>query len=1057
MFKPNYFLAKKRMFRLTFLSVLFLFIGIIFASQLKVVKSESENMNLKTIQISENPIFKQTNNRFLTTFVPSPSPTPDETPHYLVGAFYDVENFPTAKLLLNNKDSVSREVRPTLYSLDGQALEIAPVVVEAGSFRMINLSDWASIGGENFRRGSIRLFHTGKDLNIGTQIYLSDETASLSFEERLTELGKFDSRRLEAVWGMPLNQTQARVILSNTSNNSLEVTAKLSRAPNMTGAPQTFLLLPHQTRVLNLRQDFNEGETFANSNVVGLTLEHTGEKSALKAHGQIRHTASGYSNIISFSNPNGGKSNELHRTGLHVGTMGNEQVAPFIILKNFGTTTATVQARVPYTRSNGTNGTVNLNSVNLPAGEIKILNTTAVVERSQQENIKIAGLEIRHNITPGSIIVNAQSVSASRTQVYRVPLADPLAQTSATGGYPWRIEETSKTVSYIKNMTDLEQDYVAYLTWQGGGMYMIGLKKIAPHKTIEIDVKKIRDEQTPDFRGRTIPLNITSGQIQWTLRQTYNTNNPQTDKFALIGRSEQIDTTNHISSSYACQNCCESWAYGYVLPDGYSFEVGETIQFAAYEEGYTCYFGSYSYSITPNQWRSNNTSVATVNSSGLVTIQGIGNAEIETEWEVSNSTLNDPCPPGVPYLIENEEENGEKDTKEKIDTPNLEPGCGGCFTLYYNISPDADVSGKAKVQKIQYQEPGTSNFVDITGTLYVLKGTTVNFKAIPFPNNATFPNGQPTWSGTSGATGTGQTKSVTFNTKSNSTSDYKTVIARVDSPVIVNVIVYELIGALNPQDYFYGRSVDRYGLLETVDLGVLVSPSITDNQAGGFRWLVGAGQETVTNRTGNTGIGEYVAPFSPMNVTLEIEVVQGPSKGQKISYSKTIVEPSGGCVERDISRPLIHCQNYSSAGFYGIIYLLPKDVSFSRLYFREGGGQIMANGFYASENGGQHVPWSTGALVYGCNLVTGYIAYSGDIIYTNRWSGPFSVGQLSVPIAWKYDRIENPATGAIQFATGLHEQEADAVGTAIIEKSGSGAFSRMVSDASSGDGCTISN
>jgi hypothetical protein len=86
---------------------------------------------------------------------------------------------------------------------------------------------------------------------------------------------------------------------------------------------------------------------------------------------------------------------------------------------------------------------------------------------------------------------------------------------------------------------------------------MIGLKAIKPHQSIEIDVKKLRDDQTPDERGRIIPLNISNGQLQWTLRRKDTL--PDDDakgNLALIGRSEQVDFVKNVSSSYACQNCC---------------------------------------------------------------------------------------------------------------------------------------------------------------------------------------------------------------------------------------------------------------------------------------------------------------------------------------------------------------------------------------------------------------------------------------------------------------------------------------------------------------------
>lgn len=348
---------------------------------------------------------------------PTPTPTPEKT-HNVVAAYYNVENFPTAELLLNNKDIVAREIRPTLYNLNGNVLEIAPVIVEANSHRLIDLNEWANLGGASFRQGSLKLFHTGKDLNIGSQVYLADVKNSLSFEERFIELGKFDSRRFESIWLMPDNQTQVTVILSNTSEETLEVSAKLSRRPQHSGTIQIFTLLPHQTRVLDLRKDFDDGNQFANAEIVGLSLTHSGEKSALKAHGQIKNTNKGYSNIISFSNPNTAKSSELYGTGLHLGTINKEELTPIVAIKNVGSVRTNVTAKFPYTRTDGTTGTVNINSINLQIGEMRLLNLNRVIQRSRQEQIEIAGIEIVAD-TPnaGSILVNAQSVAENYNQV----------------------------------------------------------------------------------------------------------------------------------------------------------------------------------------------------------------------------------------------------------------------------------------------------------------------------------------------------------------------------------------------------------------------------------------------------------------------------------------------------------------------------------------------------------------------------------------------------------------------------------------------------------------
>lgn len=70
--------------------------------------------------------------------------------------------------------------------------------------------------------------------------------------------------------------------------------------------------------------------------------------------------------------------------------------------------------------------------------------------------------------------------------------------------------------------------------------------------------------------------------------------------------------------------------------------------------------------------------------------------------------------------------------------------------------------------------------------LYVLKGASVTFKAVPNPPTAAWPAGRPVWSGTSGATGSGPTVTVAFNTTSSSTTDFKTVVATSGNAVQVS-------------------------------------------------------------------------------------------------------------------------------------------------------------------------------------------------------------------------------------------------------------------------------
>lgn len=109
----------------------------------------------------------------------------------------------------------------------------------------------------------------------------------------------------------------------------------------------------------------------------------------------------------------------------------------------------------------------------------------------------------------------------------------------------------------------------------------------------------------------------------------------------------------------------------------------------------------------------------------------------------------------------------------------------GCDYGHLTITATCDKAESAsiaavvlpKIDHLEFQLPD-GEFQDVPSAgLYVEKGTSVTFKAIPDPSDATWPEGYPVWSGAAGADGTGETISVTFNTASTSMSDTTSVIA----------------------------------------------------------------------------------------------------------------------------------------------------------------------------------------------------------------------------------------------------------------------------------------
>lgn len=219
----------KRSFTIFLFCVLFLLLTI------SCLARERVHAGLIAIPEEENLLFP----RVQESVAPVSVSAEPSASHTLVGSYYSLDGGMKATLMLNNKGITPLEVQPTLFSADGQQLIIPTVFVEPRSARYIDLEDWAVMGGPAFRSGSIRLFHYGRDLILGAQIYLTDETHRLTFEEKLAEVGKFDSRRLEAVWFQPANET--RIIISNTSDQPLTISGRLTKAPRHTGDINTFI------------------------------------------------------------------------------------------------------------------------------------------------------------------------------------------------------------------------------------------------------------------------------------------------------------------------------------------------------------------------------------------------------------------------------------------------------------------------------------------------------------------------------------------------------------------------------------------------------------------------------------------------------------------------------------------------------------------------------------------------------------------------------------------------------------------------------------------------
>lgn len=356
-----------------------------------------------------------------------------------------------------------------------------------------------------------------------------------------------------------------------------------------------------------------------------------------------------------------------------------------------------------------------------------------------------------------------------------------------------------------------------------------------------------------------------------------------------------------------------------------------------------------------------------------------------------------------------------------------------------------------KVDKLQYWDGISSIWVDIGSTLYVAKDDAVIFKAIPDPSGASWPSGKPVWGGE--ASGTGPTTPVTFNTLSNSTSDYKTVTAECGNtpPVKVNVIVYDFEGTLTPDDgppSFAGRSMTDYGIAETVDLNCTITLGLTASQVGGLKWSEGLGKGSLSNVT-NYGTADYDAGAYPGTANLYLSVQSGPSRESFRNYVRNITEPDAYMIQEP-NTGIWHEQGTASVGFKGYIYLTPMNVSFDNLQFREYSCPAILKGFYKDKypDGYDH-PIRSPVAVGSGNISTGCRVLGTDTVSTGPHTPPppfKNNSSFTWVIPWQYLVSGGAWT---EFTTATHVATMNKAGTATIEKHNVGPFTKALNDPNS--------
>jgi hypothetical protein len=581
----------KKLLRLTLLGLLIGLIGIISIPDYKVVGQQSPTQSCPTCkpptqQVVYTPLIESKDSSY-------------------------------AEINLNCRSSHLIDVVPTFYTADGTPVVGETIQLHPAEMRFINVQ--SLIPAERRGKhdwGGMSLSYTGNTMEVWAQMTFHGTSEKGSVNPLFVVVDAPRSNVREAVWRMPKNAV-ATIALGNYSDAPAAATLAFSN-----GDVEQINLAPYATEIIERRNN-EQNRTSVESESV--RINSSGQLGRVIATGFVSSDKGDFGSSIRFADTENVAQPNLYSTNFRL-----KDTTPRIVLKN--TTTAAITARprfLPMT-GEGSSRAVELPVITIQPNAVKEVNLTPLinVERTRSD-LDSVSVQIINSGGAGSLIGAANFTNNVTGINYDIPLRDSGTANNSAGGYPIRLDGDYTTNLSITNVDDKAGKFTLQVNFDGG-IYAMYPRELAQGETAVFDFRRIRDQQIPDSSGRVLPLNLTIGQIRWSMVGVVRTK--------MIGRSEIVSQSGKVSSSYSCGVCCGNrYDSSFITPNYAAVDFGDTLSFAGRQVDGDCYGNLYSPYDVFASWSSSNTGVAEVNL-GDANAVGVGIADITATWDVTINT-----------------------------------------------------------------------------------------------------------------------------------------------------------------------------------------------------------------------------------------------------------------------------------------------------------------------------------------------------------------------------------------------------------------------------------
>jgi hypothetical protein len=554
----------------------------------------------------------------------TPEPSADPVSDQMTNIpYFTLRDGMSSTLTLNNLAPIPTKVTVTIFNTGGQAHVMDPIILDPHSFKEVQLADVAPQG---FDSGNVEVAFSGIPMVVTCQVSIFSVKNRVSYESREQDMMDFESANLAGILSLPKG-SDGFLAVTNVAKNRLtfQLTAGSSK--------KTVALFPRETELIKLNDDELAATTL-------VKLQHNGLPGDLITTGYVLNLKDGYSSGFAMLDPGINRSRTLAGAHFRAGQPDPSEGFPEgtrfrspLLLANVSGSPVVAHVSVDYTvEEKQDSDDAKKNSAKTPKDTVlKVKDLTIApgdVQRVELSDalggvgqIAEAGVDIAYDAAPGSIIGQLTSVDQSGDYAFEMPVKDPDAMNEMLESiYPWTVENGTLTVLHLKNTTDKTVEAGVLISF-AGGTYTPDSLVLQPYQTIAVDIQKLKDTKKPDVQGHLFPSGATHGQLAWYQKTPYT----------MIGRAEGTDVAAGIAKSFSCTaDCCRFFSEHYILsPNPMVGLVGGAGQFTASHDGLDCWGNFFSYPNIPAPlWNSNNTSVATVNSSGYTKFVGVGTATV---------------------------------------------------------------------------------------------------------------------------------------------------------------------------------------------------------------------------------------------------------------------------------------------------------------------------------------------------------------------------------------------------------------------------------------------